>query len=66
MERNCPDVRVKMVIKHKTEWSEFLDAVRGCVYSNCVDVSYLWVLKEIVPLSLHHRGYFDRRHSEVC
>ena len=28
LEANCPSVRVKMVIKHKKEWSEFLDAVR--------------------------------------
>jgi hypothetical protein len=28
LEKNCPGVSVKLVIKHKSEWSEFLDAVR--------------------------------------
>jgi len=27
LEKNCPGVSVKLVIKHKSEWSEFLDAV---------------------------------------
>jgi hypothetical protein len=27
LEKNCPDVSVKLVIKHKKEWSEFLDSV---------------------------------------
>ena len=26
LEKNCPGVSVKLVIKHKSEWSEFLDA----------------------------------------
>lgn len=27
LEKNCPSVSVKFVIKHKSEWAEFLDAV---------------------------------------
>ncbi len=27
LEKNCPNVTVKYVIKHKSEWSAFLDAV---------------------------------------
>jgi len=27
LEKNCPDVSVKIIIKHQSEWSEFLDAV---------------------------------------
>ena len=27
LEKNCPSVSVKYVIKHKSEWAEFLDAV---------------------------------------
>ena len=27
LEKNCPGVSVKLVIKHKSEWAEFLDAV---------------------------------------
>ena len=29
MEKNCPGVSVNLVIKHKKEWGEFLDAVRN-------------------------------------
>ena len=28
LEKNCPDVAVKFIIKHQSEWSDFLDAVR--------------------------------------
>ena len=27
MEQNCPDVSVKVVIKHNSDWNEFIDAV---------------------------------------
>ena len=27
LEKNCPDVSVKIVIKHTTEWNEFIDSV---------------------------------------
>jgi hypothetical protein len=29
LEKNCPDVSVKVIIKHQTEWGEFLDSVRN-------------------------------------
>lgn len=27
LEKNCPDVSVKTIIKHQSEWNEFLDSV---------------------------------------
>lgn len=27
LEKNCPDVSIKTVIKHQSEWPEFLDSV---------------------------------------
>ena len=27
LEKNCPDVSVKIVIKHTSEWTEFIDSV---------------------------------------
>jgi hypothetical protein len=27
LEKNCPDVSVRTIIKHQTEWKPFLDSV---------------------------------------
>jgi len=53
LEKNCPSVSVKYVIKHKTEWAEFLDAV-SLDYFMFLDLQILWLCKEILPFDLHY------------
>ena len=62
LEKNCPSVSVKYVIKHKTEWSAFLDSV--IIISLCnifvIDLSFLRFRKAFMSLDIHDRGYVDR------
>ena len=44
LEKNCPDVSVKVVIKHQSEWNEFLDSVSLYYKLTVTDLSHLWLL----------------------
>lgn len=57
LEKNCPGVSVKLVIKHKKEWSEFLDAVNIPSYYLLlfvIDLQDLRFLKKVMPFGIHY------------
>ena len=56
MEKNCPGASVNMVIKHKKEWGEFLDAVNFFILIIMIDLPYLWFRKKVLSLDLYYRG----------
>ena len=53
LEKNCPSVSVKYVIKHKTEWADFLDAVSLILVTSLSDLPFLRFREEILSPHLH-------------
>ena len=39
LEENCPDVSVKVVIKHNSEWNDFIDAVSSIILNKFLIVT---------------------------
>jgi hypothetical protein len=56
MEQNCPDVSVKVVIKHNSDWNEFIDAVSIFYFGVTVniDMPIIRILRTNLPYCLHY------------
>ena len=60
LEENCPDVAVKIVIKHQSEWPEFLDSVsklscNDLITDSCfVGLSFIWFLLKNLSFGVYN------------